>query len=158
MRGQRAAVLRECNLEHAPHAAREHHVQIAPEAGELRGHTRREARGARAVTAPGIGGVAVTRAVAPLGPRLASLRQQVIAKPIEHAADAVDERVGADARLRIVQDERAQLLREQCEARVQPRTVGQERLWRRRRLTSGRRASAPPRPCRDRSARSLPVR
>ena len=121
-------VLGERNLEHAPYAPREDDVQVAAEAGELCGDSRRKTGGPRSMTAPGIGAVTITGVVGPPRAWISALREEMLAKTVEHASDPMHEGVGTGGRARFLQNERAQFLGEQREARMQSWPVVQKGL------------------------------
>ena len=91
VRIERVLVLPQRDREDPPDAARHHRVEIAPEGADGRVHGRREPKGGRAVTLPGVRRVAVVGGEAGAGELLAArlpfLGQEVGAKPIDEVAE-----------------------------------------------------------------------
>ena len=88
---ERALILTDRHREDPPDAPRHDDVEVAAESANGAGHERREPRGARAMTAPGVLGVAVgrleRRAGELLAARRAVLREEVRAQAIDEAAE-----------------------------------------------------------------------
>ena len=127
VRRERAAVLLEREREEARDAAREHDVQVAPEAREVVGEARGQPHRAFTVPAPGVRAVAVGRGVAPLRARLPLLGEEVVLQLLDERTDATQaQRVRALGVRRRVEQELADLGGQEREPGMVARTVVQE--------------------------------